>query len=284
MRRALLALPLVGASLLVARPATAAGNPNVAALQVALRARALYHGTVDGVLGPQTALAVRRLQRRAGLVVDGVPGPRTRAALGRYGRKRLGSRLLHYGKTGWDVAALQFLLASHGFPCGSFDGHFGARTRAALRRYQRFAGLSVDGRAGPATLASLRSPPPRSPIRLAWPLRPPAGDGFGPRGGRFHAGIDIPAPARTPVAAAGSGRVSWASRRGSWGYLVTVAHRGGVRSMYAHLARIDVRVGQRVVTGSRLGLVGSTGHSTGPHLHFEVRLRGAAVDPLTALR
>ena len=65
---------------------------------------------------------------------------------------------------------------------------------------------------------------------------------------------------------------------------MTIAHRDGVRTMYAHLSRVDVRVGQRVRTGARVGLVGATGDATGPHLHFEVRLRGAAVDPLPALR
>ena len=284
MRPLLVLVPLVAAFLLLPSPAHAAGRPEVAALQVALRAKGLYSGPVDGVLGDGTERAVRRLQRRAKIAIDGIPGPRTRAALGSYGRKRLGGRVLEYGKAGWDVAALQFLLASHGFPSGRFDGYFGARTGAAVRRYQRFAGLAVDGRAGPATISSLRSPPPRSPIRLAWPLQPPFGDGFGPRGARFHAGIDIPAPSGTPVSAAASGRVSFADARGSWGYLVTVTHARGVRTMYAHLSRVEVRVGQRVVTGSRLGRVGSTGHSTGPHLHFEVRVRGAAVDPLTGLR
>jgi murein DD-endopeptidase MepM/ murein hydrolase activator NlpD len=69
---------------------------------------------------------------------------------------------------------------------------------------------------------------------------------------------------------------------GGWGYLVSIAHGNGVRTMYAHLSRIDVRVGARVGAGHQIGLVGSTGHSTGPHLHFEVRVRGAAVDPLPA--
>ena len=283
MRRAAVALATLAAVVALAPPAYAAGNPSVAALQVALRKRGLYRGSVDGVLGPATTSAVRRLQRRAGLVVDGIPGPRTRAALGRFSRKRLGKRILRYGNVGWDVAALQFVLAWHGFPSGAFDGRFGLRTRTAVRRFQRWAGLAVDGKAGPATLAALRSAPPRSPIGLAWPLRPPFGDGFGPRGARFHAGIDFPAPSGAPVAAAGRGRVAYANVRGSFGYLVTVAHTRGVRTMYAHLSRVDVRVGERVVAGSRLGLVGSTGHSTGPHLHFEVRVRGAAVDPLSAL-
>jgi murein DD-endopeptidase MepM/ murein hydrolase activator NlpD len=269
----------------LAGSAKAAGDPAVAALQIALHARRLYHGSVDGVAGPQTANAVRRFQRRARVPVDGVVDARTRAALGRLGRPALGSRALTFGAVGWDVSALQFLLASHGFPLGVFDGRLGLHTDAAIRRFQRWAGLRVDGLAGPATLAALRTPPPTSPILLSWPLNLAVGDRFGPRGKRFHAGIDFPAPRGTPVFAAGPGRVVWAGRRpGGWGLLVTVAHSSGVRSMYAHLSRVDVRVGGRVDAGSRVGLVGATGNGSGPHLHFEVRLRGAAIDPLTALR
>src|SRR3712207_5861382 len=105
-------------ALFVAAPATAAGDPAVAALQVGLRAKGVYAGTVDGVLGPETTDAVRKLQRRAGLAVDGVPGRRTRSALGRFGRPALGSRMLAGRTVGWDVAQLQFLLAWHGFPSG----------------------------------------------------------------------------------------------------------------------------------------------------------------------
>src|SRR5215207_2219144 len=109
--------------LVLAAPTTAAAvsKPNVAALQVALRARGLYTGTIDGVVGPSTTAGVRRFQRRARIAVDGVVGPQTRRALGRYGRRRFGARLLNMGKTGWDVAALQFALAAHGFPSGTFD-------------------------------------------------------------------------------------------------------------------------------------------------------------------
>ena len=263
----------------------AAGDEAVAALQVALHARELYKGPIDGVLGPQTAVAVRRLQRRARLPVDGVVGPRTRRALGRLGRHPLGSRILEHRAVGWDVASLQFLLAWHGFPSGVFDGVLGDRTATALRRFQAWAGLPPDGRAGTATLTALRAPPAVSPITLAWPLRAEVGDRFGPRGRRFHSGIDLPAPPRTPVAAAGAGCVVWAGwHRGGWGKLVTIAHGRGVRSMYAHLSRVDVRVGECIAAGFWVGRVGSTGHSTGPHLHFELRLRGAAIDPLTALR
>lgn len=269
----------------LAGSAKPAGDPAVAALQIALHARRLYQGPVDGVSGAQTASAVRRFQRRARVPVDGVVSPRTRAALGRLGRPALGSRILGSGAVGWDVSALQFLLAWHGFPSGVFDGRLGSHTETAIRRFQRWAGLTVDGRAGPATLAALRTPPAISPILLSSPLQAAVADLFGPRGRRFHAGIDFPGRAGTAVAAAGPGRVVWAARRrGGWGLLVTVAHSNGVRSMYAHLSRVDVRVGERVAAGSRIGLIGVTGQATGPHLHFELRLRGAAIDPLTALR
>jgi peptidoglycan hydrolase-like protein with peptidoglycan-binding domain len=275
----LLALPVA------AGPASAAGDPDVAALQVGLRARGLYAGAVDGVDGRLTERAVRALQRRANIAVDGVVGPRTRAVLGRYGKPRLGTRVLRPGLRGWDVAALQFALAWHGFPCGPFDGVLGPRTTAALGRFQRWSGLPADTLAGPLTLAALRRSPSVSPIALSPPLPYAVGDGFGPRGDRFHPGVDVPAPPGAPVAAAGGGRIVYAGwHAGGYGLLVVVAQGGGVRTFYAHLSSVDVVLGASVRTGQRIGLVGSTGESTGPHLHFEVRLRGAAVDPLSALR
>jgi murein DD-endopeptidase MepM/ murein hydrolase activator NlpD len=112
----------------------------------------------------------------------------------------------------------------------------------------------------------------------------PVGDGFGPRGTGFHPGLDFPAPAGTPVAAAGRGCVSFAGwNPGGYGNLVIVDHRLGMTSWYAHLSSIAVRRGTCVVAGSRIGRVGSTGYSTGPHLHFELRVRGAAVNPLSGL-
>ena len=272
--------------LALAAPAAAAvGKPNVAALQVALQARGLYAGTIDGLAGPTTATGVRRLQRRARIAVDGVAGPQTRRALGRYARHRFGSRLLNMGKSGWDVAALQFALATHGFPSGTFDGGFGPHTDAALRRFQRFARLGADGVAGPATYAALRRPPARSPISVRRPLQAPIGDRFGPRDNRFHTGVDFTAPSGATVRAAASGRVvhaGWDS--GGYGYLVTLSHGNRVRTMYAHLSAVLVHRGQRIAAGVLLGRVGATGHAFGPHLHFELRVRGAAVDPLPALR
>jgi murein DD-endopeptidase MepM/ murein hydrolase activator NlpD len=276
---------LAAASLALAPAASASRDAGLAALQVALSARGLYHGSVDGLEGPATTAAVKRFQHRAGLRADGVAGRRTRRALGPYGRHLLGSRPLARGARGWDVAALQFLLAWHGFPAGTFDGVLGWHTDGALRRFQRWAHLAVDGIAGPTTFAALRRPPPRCPISLAWPLHTARmGDRFGPRGNRFHAGIDLIAPRGTTVVAAAPGRVTFAGRRaGGWGNLVVIAHSHGVRTMYAHLSRVLARAGERVLTGTRVGAVGATGDATGPHLHFEVRLRGAAVDPVGSL-
>ena len=263
--------------------AAARVSSSVAALQVALRAVGLYDGTVDGVSGPGTRSAVRALQARRGLAVDGVAGRQTRKALGRRGRPRLGSRPLTVGKRGWDVAALQFLLARHGFPSGPVDGGLGPRTAAALQRFQTWAGLGADGVAGPATLQALRRSPPRSILRFARPLGVAIGDRFGPRGNMFHTGLDFPAPSGTPVGAAGRGCVTFAGWDDGYGRLVVVQHRLGMTSWYAHLSRIAVRRGECVVAGTRIGRVGTTGNSTGPHLHFELRLRDAAVDPLTGL-
>jgi murein DD-endopeptidase MepM/ murein hydrolase activator NlpD len=266
-------------------PATAVrGSPRVAALQVALRAEHLYSGDVDGRAGPQTGLAVRAFQRRARLAVDGVAGSATRRALGRRGRPAYAARVIALGARGWDVSELQFLMAWRGFPSGPMDGGFGPRTRAALLRYQAWAGLTPDGAAGSATLISLERPPARSPLTMVAPVQGVLGDRFGPRGNWFHSGVDFAAAAGTAVHAARAGRVAFAGwSSGGYGWLIVIAHGSGVTSWYAHLSRLDVAAGQQVAAGSLIGRVGASGRATGPHLHFEVRLRDAATDPLTAL-
>ncbi|MBD0349137.1 MAG: peptidoglycan-binding protein [Thermoleophilia bacterium] len=271
------------AALLVLPAAADARDPNVAALQVALRARGFYAGAVNGERGPSTTEAVRAFQRRAGLTADGSLGARTRVALGAFGRHALGSRPITTGVSGWDAAAVQFMLAWQGFPSGAIDGQFGERSTAALRQFQRWARLPVTGVTDAAVLKALRAQPARSPVRLAAPVAVAPTDRFGPRGDRFHAGLDFPAARGTRVTAGASGRVTHAGPlAGGWGNVVTVDYGSGVEAMHAHLSRVDVRVGQRVAVGASLGAVGATGHATGPHLHLELRLRGAAIDPLTA--
>jgi murein DD-endopeptidase MepM/ murein hydrolase activator NlpD len=279
------ALVLVAsAAMWVGAAVAQARSSGTAALQVALRAKELYSGTIDGIRGPATREGVRRFQARRGLVVDGIAGPRTRRALGWRGRHRLGSRVIRSSARGWDVAALQWLLAIHGFPSGPFDGQLGPRGESALQRFQAWAGLGADGLAGPGTLAALRRPPPRSLLAFAYPISAPIGDGFGPRGNMMHTGLDFPAPSGTPVLAAGRGCVASAGYdSGGYGNLVVIQHRAGMTSWYAHLSRITVRPGECVVAGNRIGRVGATGHATGPHLHFELRVGGAAVNPLSGL-
>jgi len=283
------AVVIWGVAVLVAAfavpPAAGMGRPPVAALQVGLAAKGLYGGTIDGVLGPRTRRAVRGLQRRARIAVDGIPGSQTRRALGRLGRHPLGSRILRSGDVGWDVSVTQFRLAWHGFPSGRLDGGFGPRTRAAVRRFQRFARLAVDGLPGPATYRALRGPPPHPRMTLRRPVRARVADGFGPRGDRFHGGLDFPAARGTLVRAAARGLVVVARRHsGGFGKLVVVRHRRGRTTWYAHLSQIGVAPGRRVSRGAPIGRVGATGAATGPHLHFELRVRGAAVSLLPALR
>lgn len=96
---------------------------------------------------------------------------------------------------------------------------------------------------------------------------------------RLHAGVDIGAGAGAPVSAAADGEVFFASWRGGYGRCIIVLHGGGMSTLYGHLSRIDVAAGQRVRRGQRIGAVGSTGLSSGPHLHFEVRRNGVPVSP-----
>ena len=281
---------LAAALIAAAAPTQArAASADVAALQVAMGALGLYPHPVDGISGPWTQGAVRRFQASHGLAVDGVAGPKTRRALGRRGMPDFGSRPMREGQRGWDIAALQFLLQERGFGQGGLDGGFGPGTASAVRSFQRGAGLATDGVVGPATIAALRSRTSTTarsgdPVRFLRPLNAPITDGFGWRGGRWHNGVDMPASKGAAIGAAGRGVVSFAGWNAyGYGYLVVVRHRLGYESWYAHMSRIATSAGAAVAGGSLLGYVGSTGYSTGPHLHFEVRRFGTPMDPIPKL-
>ncbi len=114
----------------------------------------------------------------------------------------------------------------------------------------------------------------------------PVNSGFGPRrlpgeaGARLHQGADYAAPSGAPVLASAPGKVLRTGYDPSgYGRFVEIQHGEGLTSLYAHLSRVDVRPGDRVDGGEAIGAVGSTGHSTGPHLHFEVRRRGRPLNP-----
>jgi murein DD-endopeptidase MepM/ murein hydrolase activator NlpD len=103
------------------------------------------------------------------------------------------------------------------------------------------------------------------------------------RGRRFHSGQDIGAPMGTPIVAATAGTIAYAGWESGYGNYTCIDRGSGFATCYGHQSRILVTVGQQVQQGQQIGLVGSTGNSTGPHLHFEVRLNGVPVDPVPYL-
>jgi len=131
-----------------------------------------------------------------------------------------------------------------------------------------------------AAAASSSSPAPVSTGALGWPVAGPVTSGFGSRWGRMHEGIDIGVSEGTPVHAADAGTVIYAGWMSGYGNIVVIDHGNGLSTAYAHNAQLLVGQGAAVAKGAVISLSGNTGHSTGPHVHFEVRQNGTPVDPL----
>ncbi|MEO0831592.1 MAG: DUF5930 domain-containing protein, partial [Pseudomonadota bacterium] len=108
--------------------------------------------------------------------------------------------------------------------------------------------------------------------------------GFGPRWGRMHNGTDFAGPIGTPIYATADGVVTQAGWASGYGRLIKIQHDFGIETRYAHLNSMDVQVGQRVSRGERIGAMGNSGRSTGPHLHYEVRVGGTPVNPMIYIR
>jgi murein DD-endopeptidase MepM/ murein hydrolase activator NlpD len=125
--------------------------------------------------------------------------------------------------------------------------------------------------------------------RLAMPVIGRASSGYGMRNDPIkhaeinHPGFDLAAPTGTPVTAAAGGTVTHAGPAGTYGNLVTIKHDNGYETRYAHLSHVEIKEGAKVEPGQLVGEVGTTGYSTGPHLHFEVRHDGQAIDPAPLL-
>lgn len=149
------------------------------------------------------------------------------------------------------------------------------RAAAAVRR-------SAGNEARARALARKAAIRPSSP-RFAWPARGRLSSRYGVRRGRPHEGIDIAAARGTPIFAAEGGRVIESGRLRGYGKVVILKHAGRYRTIYAHASRLLVRKGQFVERGQKIAEVGSTGRSSGPHLHFEVRLDETPHDPLAYL-
>lgn len=166
------------------------------------------------------------------------------------------------------------------------------RIRTDDRRSGSVPSPQTATRAQP-TPSPTRTTPAAKPTRkptvqpAAW-VKPTTGysltSGFGQRWGTLHAGVDLAAPSGTPIVAARSGTVSLARWYGGYGYAVKIDHGSGVSTLYGHNSKLLVSAGQKVSAGQRISLMGSTGDSTGPHLHFEVHLGGDPVNPVPYLR
>ena len=140
---------------------------------------------------------------------------------------------------------------------------------------------SVIAAAPPAQeLGSTTNSTAPSSSGFIWPVGGTVVSPYGQRWGRLHAGIDIAAPAGTPIAASGAGQVVYTGSMSGYGLLVVIQHAGGIATAYAHNSSISVSVGQSVDQGQTIAAVGCTGHCFGDHVHFEVRVGGSPVDPM----
>jgi LysM repeat protein len=163
--RTLVAAVVVAAAMAATPAGLASGgrNPQIAGLQVALRAQGLYRGSIDAVSGPETVAAVRDFQHMEGLPVTGLADARTREALGPLGRPLFGARTLRRGAFGWDVAVLQFLLVRQGISV-PINAYYDGPTLHGVRVMQGRLHLRRDGVVGPHTLGALIR---REPVPLA---------------------------------------------------------------------------------------------------------------------
>jgi murein DD-endopeptidase MepM/ murein hydrolase activator NlpD len=142
------------------------------------------------------------------------------------------------------------------------------------------AALAARIRAAQQQSSSSATPVVSGSGQLSWPVSGPVTSGFGSRWGRMHEGIDIAVGEGTPVHAAASGTVIYAGWLEGYGNLVVIDHGNGLSTAYGHNSSLASSLGQSVAAGQVIAYSGSTGHSTGPHVHFEVRLNGSPVDPL----
>jgi peptidoglycan DL-endopeptidase CwlO len=156
---------------------------------------------------------------------------------------------------------------------GQLEGNLHALQAKQSQLLAAQAGVPV-GAAGPIRKGS---------GNFIWPVNGPISSGFGMRWGRLHAGVDIVAGTGTPIRAAASGVVAFTqpeASSGGYGNYTCINHGGGISTCYAHQVRFGTTAGAHVSQGQVIGYVGNTGHSFGSHLHFEVRINGAPVDPL----
>jgi murein DD-endopeptidase MepM/ murein hydrolase activator NlpD len=174
-------------------------------------------------------------------------------------------------------ASKQHALAATKADEQEFLGEVNALSRVSSQIAARIQAAQASSPAAPSAAPSDGTP---SSHGLVWPAAGPVTSPFGYRWGRLHEGIDIGAGYGATIVAAAAGRVIYCGWMEGYGNLTVIDHGGGLATAYGHQSSIAVSCGQDVAQGQAIGAVGSTGHSTGPHLHFEVRVNGSPVDPL----
>jgi len=155
-----------------------------------------------------------------------------------------------------------------------------AALTAIIQAYEaeQAAAAARAARAGGGS-GAITGTPPASGGQCRWPVAGRVTSEYGYRWGRLHAGIDIAAPSGTPIGAAIAGTIIYSGWQSGYGNVVIISHGGGLSTLYGHQSRLGSSLGQVVGAGQIIGYVGSTGHSTGPHVHFETRYGGIARNP-----
>jgi murein DD-endopeptidase MepM/ murein hydrolase activator NlpD len=214
-----------------------------------------------------TAKRLDKLEKRAKVVADQIEGEVTQVVAV---KDQLVDRRGRYAAVRSDKYTL---LASTREDRHSLEGDLKA---LEAEQAKVVAALQASVSSGPAPAGPVR----QGSGQLSWPINASISSGFGFRWGRLHAGVDMPVPEGTPLHAADGGRVAIAGWMGGYGNYTCIQHTGSLSTCYGHQSRIAVSVGQSVSRGQVIGYSGNTGHSTGPHLHFEVRVGGNPVDPM----
>lgn len=187
---------------------------------------------------------------------------------------------LQYDRFGrWDLALAAYHAGPHAVI--KYNG-VPPKSQAYVTRVLGSAKSTSPAKSQPqqAPLEGQRDETPQLDGGPLWPVRGVVTAGFGQHGRRFHSGIDISAPQGTPIRAARAGRVILSDWHYDYGRTVILDHGNGVSTLYGHASRLLVNPGKSVQAGQVIALVGCTGRCTGPHVHFEVRVNGRAVDPL----
>lgn len=241
-------------------------------------------GTVTGAGGGLADVQARIASIKAQMAALAAPvAPRLPAAIAPAAAASLASPATAQGTF---AAALDSAMGRQTLGAGGSTSPLGLSPAPSLSALPGLAGLGAPSAATPTA-------GPSTPAAGSWVLPVQGGrisSVFGPRSGvagrahEHHTGLDIAAPSGTPVKAASDGVVISAGSAGNYGNAVVVDHGNGVTTRYAHNSKLHVTEGQQIRAGDTIAAVGSTGRSTGPHLHFEVRVNGDAVDPAEWLK